>query len=62
MLATASAVFHQLHAARIIPAVLLGRVIAFFTLGTRQGNDWTDIFLGSHNFLYRPLEAAHLLL
>jgi hypothetical protein len=37
-------VFLHFEPTRIVPAVLDGGVISFFTLGTRQMNHWPDIF------------------
>jgi hypothetical protein len=44
MFSAAAAEFFQLHAGRIIPAVFLTGVIAFFAFGTREGDHRTNIF------------------
>ncbi len=51
VLATARAVFFEFQTSRIVATILLGRIIALFTIHARQGDDRTDIFLGSHCFL-----------
>jgi hypothetical protein len=45
VMAAARAVFHQLHAAGIIAAVLFGYIVSVITLSTSQGNDRSDCFL-----------------
>ncbi len=51
VLAAARAVFLHFKSTRVIAAVLFRDVISFFTLGTRQRNYRTNIFLGSHSNL-----------
>ena len=51
MLSAARAIFIQFHTSRIITPVLLGGVIALFTLRASQGNYRADIFLRCHNLL-----------
>jgi hypothetical protein len=48
MLAATRAILLQFHATGIVTAIFLGRVIALFAFGTRQGNYRADIFLRSH--------------
>ena len=57
VLAATRAEFLQLHAARIVAAVLLGGVIAFFALRARQSDDRSNIFLRSHSDLL-PVAAC----
>jgi len=50
--AAARAVFLQFHSTRVIPAVFLGCVVAFFAFRTRQSYNWANtLFLGSHNLI-----------
>jgi hypothetical protein len=38
------AIFLHFHATGVISTVFHGGVVAFFTLGASQMNDWSDIF------------------
>jgi len=48
VLAAAPTEFLQFHAAGVVAAVLLRRIIALFAIYARQGNDRADIFLRGH--------------
>jgi hypothetical protein len=63
MFAAARAELAQFHTARVIPAVLLSRVIASLTLCAGQGNHRADIFFGGHVFLFYTTfeKVVHLL-
>jgi hypothetical protein len=48
MLTAARAILLQFHPTGIVAPIFLGRVIALFALGARQGYYRANIFLGSH--------------
>jgi hypothetical protein len=48
MTAAARTVFIELHPARVVAAVFLGRVITFLTLRASQVDGRADVFFGSH--------------
>ena len=51
MLTATRTILLQFHATGIVTTIFLGRVIALFTFGARQGNYRADIFLRCHNLL-----------
>jgi hypothetical protein len=49
MLLAAGAILAQFHAPRIVTAILLSSVVAFFAITTLKGDHGTNVFLlGSH--------------
>ena len=53
------AVFLQFHAARIVAAILLGRIVAFLALAAGECDHWSNVFLFRSHYL--PYLSINLL-